>query len=515
MTAISIDTALADSNLLGAALGPLEPWATWRTVLKAAFALPLNRSERRAFAKVAGSRKPPRRQVRELWAIIGRRGGKSRIAALIASYIAAFVDHSGRLAPGEVGYVLVLAASKSQARTVFEYVRAFFEASPILRQQVEGVTTEEIRLRGNVVVAVHTSNFRTVRGRTLLAAIFDEAAYWRDETSATPDVETYRAVVPALATTGGILVGISSPYRRLGLLYAKHRDHFGQDRVDVLVVQGGTEVFNPNVDKGVIARQRVDDPAAALAEWDAQFRNDLSQFLDDASIDAAVDHGRPLELPPRQGLSYRAFVDASAGRHDAFCIGIAHQEGERVIADVIRGRKPPFDPTEVAAEFAALARQYRCHSVTGDSFAGEWVSQAFKSSGLSYTRSDLPKSAIYLEALPLFMRGAVSIPNHPQLVRELRLLERRTHRSGKDSVDHGSGGSDDFANVLCGAMRGATRKADNTVVVGRYGSPDPFRPSAPGSTSPATVVAGIGTAYPPAPSGPRIRSWIRPQTEKG
>jgi hypothetical protein len=50
------------------------------------------------------------------------------------------------------------------------------------------------------------------------------------------------------------------------------------------------------------------------------------------------------------------------------------------------------------------------------------------------------------------MRGAVSIPDLPPLIRELRLLERRTHRSGKDSVDHGTGGADDHANALAGAM---------------------------------------------------------------
>jgi hypothetical protein len=38
------------------------------------------------------------------------------------------------------------------------------------------------------------------------------------------------------------------------------------------------------------------------------------------------------------------------------------------------------------------------------------------------------------------------------LVRELRLLQRRTARSGKDSVDQGVGGSDDLANALCGAL---------------------------------------------------------------
>ena len=33
---------------------------------------------------------------------------------------------------------------------------------------------------------------------------------------------------------------------------------------------------------------------------------------------------------------------------------------------------------------------------------------------------------------------------------ELRLLERRTHRSGKDTVEHPRNGHDDHANVVCG-----------------------------------------------------------------
>jgi hypothetical protein len=59
---------------------------------------------------------------------------------------------------------------------------------------------------------------------------------------------------------------------------------------------------------------------------------------------------------------------------------------------------------------------------------------------------------LYLEALPIFNQGNVSIPNHGLLLRELRGLERRTHRSGRDSVDHGAHGSDDCSNSLAGAL---------------------------------------------------------------
>src|ERR1700683_2756557 len=59
-----------------------------------------------------------------------------------------------------------------------------------------------------VTIAVHANNYRSVRGRTLLCAIFDEVAFWRDDSSATPDVETFSAVLPSLSTGGGLLIGM-------------------------------------------------------------------------------------------------------------------------------------------------------------------------------------------------------------------------------------------------------------------------------------------------------------------
>jgi len=107
---ISIDQALSDPKLLGAALGDSTPWIHWLIILRAAFGLPLSDTQRESFIRVAGGRSPPVQRVRELWCLIGRRGGKSRIAAALAVYFACFVQH--RLARGEHGMVLVLAASQ-------------------------------------------------------------------------------------------------------------------------------------------------------------------------------------------------------------------------------------------------------------------------------------------------------------------------------------------------------------------------------------------------------------------
>jgi hypothetical protein len=232
-----------------------------------------------------------------------------------------------------------------------------------------------------------------------------------------------------------MLIGISSPYRRSGLIYTKFRDHFEVDDEDVLVVRAGTSVLNPTIKQSVIDKEIAKDPEGGRSEWLAEFRSDVSALFDDAVIEGAIDYGRPLELAPRGKHKYHAFTDASAGRHDAFTLCIGHLEGakgeETFIADVIRGRLAPFDLRTVAEEYAQLAHAYGCKKVTGDAFAGEWVSTAFRDAGAKYETSPLNKSPLYLEALPFFNRGAVSIPDHDLLLRELRGLERRVHAAAR------------------------------------------------------------------------------------
>jgi Terminase large subunit, ATPase domain len=458
--AITIDRALSDPQLLGAALGNPAPWQTWLTVLRAAFGLPLTDEQRATFHSVAGERGPPTDRVRELWAVVGRRGGKSRIAAALAVFQACFVKP--RLARGEVGYVLVLAASRDQARVVFDYVRAFLEESELLRQEIASVTTTEIRLRNGVVIGTHANSFRSIRGRTLLAVIFDEVSVWRDETSAYPDIECYRAILPSLMTTQGMLIGISTPYRRTGLLHQKHRDLFGVDSNEILVVQGPSTTFNSTLAQAQIDAAIAADREGATSEWEATFRSDLASFLDDTTVEAAIDHGRPLELPPRPSVRYHAFCDPSGGRHDAFTLCIGHVENQLFVADVVRGKRPPFDPHEVVKDFAALTREYRCTEVRGDRYSAEWVTTSFKDAGISYKPATKNKSELYLEALPLFTRSAITIPDFAPLIRELRLLERAVHKGGRDSVDHSRNGSDDFANALCGCAVQARRPSYNS-----------------------------------------------------
>jgi hypothetical protein len=449
-----IDEALCEPALLGAGLGDPTPWQVWIAILRAAFGLPLSENQQQLFAGVSGNRQAPMQRVRELWCIAGRRSGKSKIAAAIGVFLACFVKH--KLSPGERGSVLALAASTDQAKVVFSYAKAFLEASPVLRKEVSETTRSEIRLKSGITIAIHSNSFRTIRGRTLCGCVFDEVALWRDESSATPDVETYRSVLPSLLTTKGMLIGISTGYRHVALLYQKHRDYFGQDNPHMLVAQGSTQAFNGTVDEADIAAQIAADPVAAVSEWGGGFRDDLSSYLSDDLIDAAIDTSRPLELPPQEGIVYFAFVDAAAGasgRGDAYTIAIGHVDGEKLIVDVVRGVLGKYDPYTVTEQYAALCREYRIRTVTGDNFASQWVAQYWRKVGFEYQKSPWDRSEFYLEVVALFASRRVRIPDHARTIRELRLLERTTGTRGNDVVNHPkSGGHDDHINAAAGVL---------------------------------------------------------------
>ena len=90
--------------------------------------------------------------------------------------------------------------------------------------------------------------------------------------------------------------------------------------------------------------------------------------------------------------------------------------------------------------------------VVGDRYAGEWVTEQFKSNGITYELAEQPKSDIYRDVLPLINSGKVELLDLAKLEAQFIGLVRRTARSGKDSIDHAPGGHDDVVNSVCGAL---------------------------------------------------------------
>lgn len=436
-------------------------WDRWRAVLKAAYAEPMTEDEITLFREVA-DRDPPNQPVKELWIVAGRRAGKDSIAAAIAT-TAALGDFKPFLRTGERATVMCLASDREQAGIVHRYIAGYFRELPALAQLVQRETETMLELKNDVDVMVATNNLRAPRGRTVAVAILDEVAYWAGADSASPDTETFAAIEPATLTIpNSLIIGISSPHRRKGLLFQKWTQYYGKNDDDVLVIRGPSKTFNPTLPDRIIQARIEADPEAGAAEYLAEWRGDVSDFVDAALISAAVDPGVAVR-PADPMAEYTMFIDASGGRGSSFAAAVAHTEGPRVVIDTVYELRAPFDPSVAVRDVAALAAEYRIPLVRGDKYAAAWVAEAFRDQGLEYVPSDRTKSELFLAVLPQFTAGRISLVDNPRLSHQLTSLERTASKLGRDTVAAPRGGADDLANVVAGAAVNAV--ADGPALV--------------------------------------------------
>ena len=313
-------------------------------------------------------------------------------------------------------------------------------------------TKETHTLTTGITLEVRSASFRRIRGMTCVAVLGDEVAFWMSDESANPDIEILNAARPALATTGGSVIAISSPYARRGALWETYKRNFGPEGDPaILVAQGTTRDFNPELSQSIVDRAMERDAAAAAAEYLAQFRTDVEGFVTREAVEACVELG-VLERKPLRVNSYSAFVDVSGGSSDSMTLAIAHKEGETAILDAVRERKPPFSPEAVTEEFAGVLRSYRIAKLFGDRYGGEWPVEQFRKHGINYEPADKSKSQLYVDFLPLINSHAVDLLDNDKIVQQLVSLERRTSRGGRESIDHAPGAHDDIAKAVAGAL---------------------------------------------------------------
>jgi hypothetical protein len=448
----------------------LQTWTSWLVVLKAIFGLPMAADDLVLFTNHTGRTSPPIGGSKETYLIIGRRGGKSFISALITCFIACFIDFKPYITVGETLVVMCLARDKEQARIVFRYVKAILNYIPALHSMIVDQRTDEIELTTGVTIMVKASDFGGVRGPTIACVVADEIAFWPSQ-GANPDDEVLSAIRPAMATIPDAkLLCISTGYAQVGALYDAHKQHYGKDDDDVLVWQADTASMNPTISQKFIDNELEKDPQAGRAEWLGLFREDVTAAFPLELIEACIVIGRS-QILPAPNVSYFGFVDPSGGRKDQFTVAIAHYlYGEdKILLDAVQAVRPPFDPSEVVKDFCEFLEPYGITNVVGDNYGGEWPVAEFAKHGVSYQLSELTKSELYLSLIPTMTSKKVELLDNEKLKTELRRLERRTGRSGKDAIDHPTRGSDDIANSVAGAVWLASQNDGNLALLESYG----------------------------------------------
>jgi hypothetical protein len=438
-------------------------------VAKVLDAEPLTAEEMPLFERCTGRARPPIEPPAEVFAICGRRSGKTRFAGACAVRAA---SRRYVLAPGERAVVALAASDREQARVVLEYATAPFREAGELRGLVErrsswealrALVSRETRwgldLRTGTSIEVRTAHYGRVRGRTFALAVADEAAFWQAEDGSNPASEVFAAIRPGLATLRGQLLCITTPFSKSGYVWDTFSRYWGKDDARVLVWRAASKTMNPLLDEVMIAEALERDEVSARSEWLAEFREDVSAFITREAIGRVVAAGRG-ELAPRlgEGGDYRAFCDMASGAgQDSATLAVCHAEQDEegdpviVVVDAIREHRPPFDPGVVVAEFSEVVRSYGLAAVHGDRFGYGFVTEAFRACGVEYIPCERSKSELYRDLLPLLMAGRVELPDDPRLVEQLHNLERRAGAAGREAIDHGRG-HDDRINAVGGAV---------------------------------------------------------------
>src|SRR5882762_8216867 len=263
----SIIEVVLDSRLIGDSLSAAQV-----TGLKVLYGEPLL-DEELVFYRLATEREAyAPREYREADFIFGRRSGKS-----------------SNLARGERGHVVVIASTQRQASVAFDYILARLEGSATLRKLIQGEPrADEVDLTNGITISVWPCNFRSIRGISIVCAICDEIAFWRDtETGANPATEFLKAIRPAMATfPTAKLVKITSPYAKQGVVWDDFQLRHKRD--DLLVWRLDSATMNPTLDRDFLAAEERRDRDFFRREYLAEFWESASCYLPREMVGAAV-----------------------------------------------------------------------------------------------------------------------------------------------------------------------------------------------------------------------------------
>jgi hypothetical protein len=440
---------------------PIRPSSpAWRCVIKALYGTPLTPDELALFRELSGLESPPEGGSDEFLAVVGRRGGKSEAIARLATFEACHGGHAVALAPGQTALIPIITPVREQAQQIVGYAHGI-AALPQVRPFVAGEPTlHGVRFVTGVEIRVMTADAVAVSGPTVVCAVRDELAKFPGDDAATSDREIDNSLRPALAPVIGAprrrLVGITSAYIREGIAFETDRDAFGKPDSGVLVVRGPTELFNPNIDRAWLARERRRVGTKVFArEYLAEWQHATTDGWFGNVIDRCVDTGRA-SSGPLSGIRYVAAIDA-AFRGDRFALAIAHREHDEdgppvTVIDAVDTWEPDegevLSVPHVVRDVAKRIRAYGAMTFA-DQFSFDPLRELFRRHGVwlreaPWTATSKPQRFSRIRAA--MSDGLVRLPDDEELIKEFHAIRGRLLRSGGEQLE-ARAGHDDLAHA--------------------------------------------------------------------
>jgi len=360
---------------------------------------------------------------------------------------------------GELLRLPVIAQDQRIAKDIVRTAKALLLNSRVLQNEVDDVLAGEIRLKNSTALTVYPCTVRAPRGLAIPLAVLDEFAFWRVE-GTDPDLEVLRAIRPAMLQFGDArrLIKLSTPWMKAGVLYDEFRNR--NDLKEILIWQASTAAMTDRIPLEDLEKERESDPVYFLREYEAQFTDDITAFIQGSDIDAATMKNHT-SFPPQEQLSgkYFAAIDASGlTGGDRFTLVIGHRQvlgpstekGDGVCLDLLKGWRRQ-STKQVLDEIAVICKEYGINSLVADQFSFNFIAELLRERGIEAKKvpfSPRSKPEIFLALKMAFAHGKISILEHKESIRELRSLESVRLSGGGYRISAPRSHHDDYACAI-------------------------------------------------------------------
>ena len=437
-----------------------DSWRAWRAVARLLDGSELDFQDEAIIEARAGKNIAPAR-IKQFWGVVGRRGGKSTMAA-VAAVVQACRPYPKVISP----MVGIVAKSQAQSKNVAAYCANFAERLNVLDGQA---SSEIVPIKGGVKIRV-LPNSVAVRGPNYVGGILDEVAFLDHHDGAVwSDADLLQAVQPGmLGVRAPLLMVISSPGLRRGML-AERKQAWddGKREPGLIVWHGPTKEMRPSITDEEIAADIELNPGVA-PEYEASFFSDKGAWLPAWVFDEEkVVKGMPEKRVPSGGELFAYFDLASGGGQDASALAVSERlpDGRAALIDLIHW-PAPFRPDEVIEEGSAALKELGIDTVIGDAYGKGLQPLEWRGHGIGYYETNLSASEIYNEVIGPVLAGRIDWIRHPVMIDEFRNLVETSRANPPPRVTHPGGAHDDAANAAAGALMLALARRPLTYAAG-------------------------------------------------
>lgn len=418
--------------------------------------------------------------------IVGRRGGKTTLAAMLAIFCAIKLNWKPYLHKTPYATVLILSHSKEFSDEVLEIIRGFIMESPILsrlinKRKKNTASTMNLSIPflqkdgkveySRVQIKVGAASSKTTRGVAACAVLCDEIAFWNlDENLKESDEKVLKAVRPATKQFGrkSLLIKLSSPGIKQGVIFnewGKWRD--GTLPGSYVCLKASSWVWNTILPKEEFIEEEELDPDGFDSEYRGNFVDSLSNFIQPEFVDLAIMNGVRFNPPEdkRSTVSYSAAIDA-AYKGDVFTFSLVGHFENRIKQYVVKGfegsRKNPVKAHEVAKFVRTICKEYDVQEVAADQYSFQPLREIFEQYGITLVEHPFTltfKKQIYFNLKRLIHSQQMDLLDNETLKGELKSLVVEQTPSGQIRIGHPQGGTDDYADATAISAYLAVEKA--------------------------------------------------------